>query len=85
LTIDERLQAVFQDVFDRPLALADNLKATEIEGWDSVTHISLMFSIESEFGVQFAGNQLAEFENIAALKAFLQQRAGGPVGRASGG
>jgi acyl carrier protein len=84
VTIDERLQTVFEEVFDRPLALADNLKATDIEGWDSVMHISLMFGIENEFGLQFSGNQLAEFENIGALKAFLRQRAGGRVGSASG-
>jgi hypothetical protein len=35
-----------------------------------------MFTLESEFGVQFKGNQLAEFANIGELKAFLRASAG---------
>jgi len=30
-----------------------------------------MFSIEERFGVQFEGNQLAEFENVGELERFL--------------
>ncbi|HSF24261.1 MAG TPA: acyl carrier protein [Blastocatellia bacterium] len=51
--------------------MTDETTAPDIRGWDSVAHINLMFSIEQAFGVQFTGNELAEFKNIGELKVFL--------------
>lgn len=77
MTVEERLTALFQDVFgDEDLIATDELTAADVEAWDSVAHINLMFAIEQEFAVQFEGNQLAEFENVGALKAWLADRAG---------
>ena len=56
--------------------LADEMMATDIEGWDSVTHINLMFCIEQAFGVRFNGNELADMKNIGELKQFLTTKSG---------
>lgn len=72
MTVHERLEQLFQTVFnDDELTLRDDMTAADVPGWDSVAHINLMFSIEEVFGVQFAGNQLAEFKNVGELKQFL--------------
>ena len=72
MEIHEQLVDVFRQVFDdETLILTDETTADDIEGWDSVAHINLMFSIEQAFGVQFNGNELAELENIGELKQFL--------------
>ncbi len=72
MTVHERLEQLFQTVFnDDELTLRDDMTAADVPGWDSVAHINLMFSIEEAFGVQFAGNQLAEFKNVGELKQFL--------------
>ena len=56
----ERLERIFREVFNNDsLILRDDMTSRDIEGWDSLAHINLMFSIESEFGTQFVGNQLA--------------------------
>lgn len=47
------------------------MTASDIEGWDSVAHINLMFGIEQAFGVRFKGNELADMKNIGELKQFL--------------
>jgi acyl carrier protein len=75
MTLHERLEAVFQTVFnDDELTLTDETTAQDIEGWDSVTNINLMFSIEGEFGLQFEGAALAEFKNIGEMKRYLEER-----------
>ena len=75
MTLHERLEAVFREVFDdESLALRDEMTAADIAGWDSLQHMNLMFTIDEVFGVQFSGNQLAEFESIGALKQFLESR-----------
>lgn len=73
---DDRLQAVFRDVFDDDdLTLADEMTAADIPGWDSLAHINLMFALEAEFGVLFEGDQLAQLADIGELKQFLAERA----------
>ena len=76
MSVHERLEELFRTVFNNDeLSLTDETTAADVEGWDSVAHINLMFSFESEFGIQFAGNELAEFANIGALKHYLEERA----------
>jgi acyl carrier protein len=78
MSLQKRLEEVFQEVFDDDaLLLTDETTARDIPAWDSVTHINLMFSIEQAFGVHFSGNELAEFKNIGELKAFLMKNGHG--------
>lgn len=73
MTVDERLEEVFRSVFDdEQLALTDDMTAADVPGWDSLAHINLMFTIESEFGITFRGDELAELADIGQLKRFLR-------------
>ncbi len=75
--LHEQLEDVFQNVFnDDTMMLRDDTTAAEVDGWDSVAHINLMFALEERFSIQFAGNELAEFENIGALKHYLARKTG---------
>jgi acyl carrier protein len=77
--VHDELERVFRDVFgDESIVLTDATTAADVPGWDSLGHINLMFSIEERFGVQFEGNQLAEFANVGELERFLE--ANGRVG-----
>ena len=70
----EALERVFRDVFgDEEIVLNDGTTAADVAGWDSLGHINLMFALEEQFGVQFEGNQLAEFANVGELRHFLDQ------------
>lgn len=74
MTLHERLEELFQNVLgDDSIALRDDMTSADVPGWDSVAHVNLMFSIEQVFGVQFKGNELAEFANIGELKAYLSR------------
>ena len=75
VTLHEKLESVFQNIFnDDELSLRDEMSAADIPQWDSVATINLMFSIEQEFGVQFAGSEFAEFKTIGDLKQYLLSR-----------
>ncbi|MGC3974617.1 MAG: hypothetical protein QM771_09580 [Nitrospira sp.] len=44
MKLHDRLEEVFRQVFDNDaLELRDQMKAADIEGWDSVAHINLIF------------------------------------------
>jgi acyl carrier protein len=72
VTLHEKLETLFQNLFDNDeFVLDDCMTAADVPEWDSVAHINLMFAIERAFGVEFQGNQLAEFANVGELKEYL--------------
>jgi acyl carrier protein len=76
MSVDEKLQDIFRTVMeDDDLVLTDDLTAAGVPAWDSVAHVSLMFSIESEFGLQFEEDQLRSFDNVGELRRFIEQHA----------
>lgn len=77
MDVHHRLEQVFRDAFnDEALVLTDETASEDVPGWDSVAHINLMFAIESAFGMQFIGNELAEMKNIGELKVRLMRASG---------
>ena len=72
MSLHDQLETVFQDVFDDDgIVLDDTTTASDIEDWDSLAHITLMYGIESQFGIQFSANEFAEFTNVGDLKRSL--------------
>jgi acyl carrier protein len=67
VTMDQ-LKEVMRDVFDD-----DNIEPTEamtaedVEGWDSLSHIRLMVSIEKRFEVKFTNAEVEKFRNVGDL------------------
>jgi acyl carrier protein len=75
MQVHQQLEQIFKEVFsDDSLVLRDEMTSADIPGWDSVAHINLMFTIESTFGIQFIGNELAELKNIGELKQCLAKK-----------
>ena len=78
MSVAERLQEIFRTVMeDDDLVLSDDLNAAGVPAWDSLAQVSLMFSIESEFGLQFDDDQLTSFDNVGELRRFVEQHATG--------
>jgi acyl carrier protein len=77
VSVHDRLQEIFRTVMeDDALVLTDDLTADAVPSWDSVAHVSLMFTIEAEFGLQFRDDQLTAFRNVGELRRFIESRVG---------
>lgn len=64
----EDIQGIFRDVLNAPdLVLTDDMTAADVPGWDSLSHISLMFSIESQLGVTFSDAEMSSFADVGEL------------------
>ncbi len=75
MMLDDRLQRVFDDLFpDAEIEIADTTTSDDIEGWDSLMHINLMFRVEQEFGVQFQGDEMGALSDVGALKQLLRAK-----------
>lgn len=62
MTILNRLNDVYQDVFeDDELVIERKLTARDIEDWDSLLHVSLVFAVEKEFGIRLTSFEVTKW------------------------
>ncbi len=73
----DRLTGVFHDVFDDDqLVVKPHLTANDVEGWDSLTHIRLVLSVEKEFGVKFSSGDIARLKNVGEFADLIEKKLG---------
>ena len=74
--IFQKLNQIFREVFDDDnLVVRSETSAADIPDWDSVNHIRLIVSIESEFRVRFAVNEIEQLNDVGDLVKLLQAKA----------
>ncbi|MCR5689477.1 MAG: acyl carrier protein [Clostridiales bacterium] len=72
--IYERLNDVFRDVFgDDSITVADGTTAADIDGWDSLRHISLLYAIEAEFEIEFSMKQTVKMKNVGEMVDYIEE------------
>lgn len=75
MEIEERLSEVFRTVFDNDdIILTPQLTADDIDEWDSLSHINLMFAIELAFDISFDQSEIQNFANVGELMASIEQK-----------
>ena len=62
------LNPIFRDVFDDDeLVIKANTIAKDIDGWDSLTHIRLVISIEKAFDLRFTAAEISALKNVGEM------------------
>lgn len=70
-----KLDEVFRDVFDEAdIHLSPTLSAKDVDGWDSLTHIRLILTIEKTFKIKFSTSDIGKLENVGDLVALIQSK-----------
>jgi acyl carrier protein len=73
--IYSRLTQVFEDVFDDDsIQVTAALSARDVDGWDSLTHIRLILTIEKAFKVKFSTSEIGKLENVGDLVSVIKAR-----------
>ena len=71
--IYERLNEVFQDVFgDDDIRVNDNTTAADVDGWDSLRHITLLAAIEDEFDIEFSMGATVKMKNVGEMVDYIE-------------
>jgi acyl carrier protein len=71
-----RLTEIFQDVFDENLIeVTPKLSAQDVDGWDSLTHIRLILTVEKAFKIKFSTSEIGKLENVGDLVRLIKSRA----------
>lgn len=64
----KKLQEIFMDVFaDQNISLDENTNANDIEGWDSLTHITILEAVQDEYGITFELDEIIEMQNVGDM------------------
>ena len=73
--IYEQLKGIYSTILKREITdLSAATTAADIEGWDSLTHMILMDSIEKHFGVKFKLMEIMKFNNVGDMVACVQKK-----------
>lgn len=71
----DKLEDVFQLVFnDYSIKLSPSMTSDDVSGWDSISYINLIVSIEQQFEVQFSSSEIGSFRNVGSLIECLKQK-----------
>jgi acyl carrier protein len=73
--IRSHLTAVFREVFGQPsLEIRDEMTATDVAGWDSLTHVTLIFATEKQFGVKFSTREVQSLKAVGDLVGLIAHK-----------
>jgi len=70
-----RLKQIFAELFELDPSTIDGTTSIDnVERWDSLQHISMIVSVEQEFGVRFSEEEMAELLNYERVRATLARK-----------
>ena len=73
-----QLTDVFRDVFeDDAITISPDTTAKDIDGWDSLTHVRLIVTVERRFKVKFMSREVASLKTVGELATLIEQRSHG--------
>lgn len=70
--IYEKLNAVFSDVFDEDIRVTGETTAADIDGWDSLTHITLISEVEDAFDIKLSMKDVLGMQNVGEMVDIIQ-------------
>lgn len=69
-----QLQEIFDELFLDEIIVTPELAATEVEEWDSLTHISLVIMVEERFGIKFRVGEVEATKNVGEFINIIAER-----------
>jgi acyl carrier protein len=75
MSTDQRIGKEFHDLFGiAPGDCHDTMSMETVKGWNSVNHLTLVFTLEETFNVHFSPEDISELTSVGRIKALLSQR-----------
>jgi len=69
-----KLQSIFDTLFLESVVLTPATTAKDVPEWDSLTHISLVVTVEKAFGVRFRVGEVETARNVGEFADLILQR-----------
>lgn len=70
----DALNELFREILsDSAVQIWPEMTAHDHSAWDSLNHINIVISIESEFNIQFTTAEIAGMRNVGDLVSIMRQ------------
>jgi acyl carrier protein len=69
-----KLQGIFEDSFVEPVTVTETLSAADVPEWDSLSHITLIVSVEKAFKVRFGVGEVEATKNVGELADLIVKK-----------
>ncbi len=59
---------------DDEIVASPQMTAADVDGWDSLAHVSLVLAIEKKFKIKFAASEVASFKTVGDMAACINSK-----------
>ena len=75
MSTTKTLNQIFCMVFDDDtIQIRANMTANDVDGWDSLSHVNLITTIEAKFNIRFSQKELLKQRNVGDLIADIERK-----------
>ena len=71
----DRMNNVFREVFDNPtIEIFDEMTASDVDKWDSLTHLTMIAKVEEAFGFRFKLKEMVKMKNVGDMLTIINEK-----------
>lgn len=75
MSTTEILTQIFRIVFDdASICITPDTTANDVDGWDSLSHVNLITTVEVKFNISFTRKELLKQRNVGDLIADIDRK-----------
>jgi acyl carrier protein len=75
--VDDRVRAILVDVFGLDAAdVGPDTSTDTVEAWDSLQHLTVVLSLEEEFGIELDDEEVASLVTFPLITAIIREHLG---------
>jgi acyl carrier protein len=74
---DKLKQTILKQLDLADFEIKDETVATEVPGWDSLSHVKILTAIEDALGIRFRSLEVLRLRNIGELQALVDRKLAG--------
>ena len=80
-SVEARLTRVFHDVFDDDtIVIHPTMTAKDVDGWDSLTHVRLLLTLERKLNIRISAHEMASLKSVGELIRLVEVKLGDSKG-----
>lgn len=73
--IVSKLTVIFHEVFnDNTIVLNDGMTSSDVDNWDSLTHMLMITKVEEDFGIKFKLRELNKLKQVGDLISVIESK-----------
>jgi acyl carrier protein len=71
----KQINGIFHDTLDDDtLVIEETTQASDVDEWDSLTHIQLVVAVEKNFKIRFTSKEIQSWNNVGEMMDCIQEK-----------